>query len=182
MAWLHFLCLDHAENGGSGHYGHPRGLSTASSLQRDIERVYGSMSSNPLLRRVYKEQSFEFTQKHRHILRAKVTPAIFGEVIRSIRTDSTLKDPEILKMHSEWLECLGRPHHNFSNLYELDFLLFHLGLIVSPKLLKRLSNTFLNTVFEDEVESPRNGVDEGGAVNDHLVPSFMKTMQVFVCL
>merc|ERR1712045_412276 len=97
----------------------------------------------------YKEQSFEFTQKHRHILRDKVTPKVLEEVIRSIRPDSPLKDPEICKMHSEWLECLDRPFHKFSDLYDLDFLLFHLGLIVSPKLLKRLSNTFLNTVYED---------------------------------
>jgi len=106
-----------------------------------------------------------------------VDSKLFGDVVRCIRTDSILKDPEIGKMHIEWLECLDRPYHKFSDLLDLDFLLFHLGLIVSPKLLKRLSNTYLNTVFEDEVESPRNIEDEKETVNDHLMPSFMKTME-----
>jgi len=85
------------------------------------------MSSNPLLRRVYKEQSFEFTQKHQTLLRSKVDPLLFGDVIKSIRTDTTLKDPEIGKMHIEWLECLDRPYHKFSNLLDLDFFIISFG-------------------------------------------------------
>eukprot|EP00485_Elphidium_margaritaceum_P012428 CAMPEP_0202687298 /NCGR_PEP_ID=MMETSP1385-20130828/2988_1 /ASSEMBLY_ACC=CAM_ASM_000861 /TAXON_ID=933848 /ORGANISM="Elphidium margaritaceum" /LENGTH=1354 /DNA_ID=CAMNT_0049342065 /DNA_START=30 /DNA_END=4091 /DNA_ORIENTATION=- len=158
-----------------------------SNLQTEIVTLYGSMSSNALLRRVHRQQQFAYTNKYQRVLQQLVSPQVLTSVIRKIRTDSTLKEREIRVMHEEWLICLQRTrNHRFNDLLELDFLLFHLGLIVSQKLLKRFSSTFLNTIEESEELAPPRDLFAAGRssseiqrshddVLQHLIPSFMKT-------
>eukprot|EP01084_Bolivina_argentea_P062705 114672_1 len=147
---------------------------SSNSCYAEMISCYGSMSSNALLRRVHRKQRFEYTDKYFWVLDSGCSCSVLGDVIHSIRSDSTLGAAEINTMHSEWRECLHRINHKFCDLFEVDFLLFHLGLIVSRKLLKRMiTSTYLDTVLEDEeMDWKPIGYNTSYTI---AIPSFMKT-------
>ncbi|ETO12926.1 hypothetical protein RFI_24449, partial [Reticulomyxa filosa] len=78
-----------------------------------------------------------------------LTLETFMQIVRKVKPDTVLTDEELAQMFEEWKLCMKRQDFKFTDLHELDFLLYHLGLVVSRGLLPKLSASHLSTLDED---------------------------------
>ncbi|ETO24499.1 hypothetical protein RFI_12658, partial [Reticulomyxa filosa] len=130
--------------------------------------------NSPLLRRVHRGDLRRYVNGHKELLQ-DMSLDKFMETVRKVKPDTALTDEELLVIFKEWKQCIDREDFKFSDLHELDFLLFHLSLVVSRGLLSKFSVSSLLTLDEEaEVTLPFHD-NKHAAQTPLLTPSFMDT-------
>ncbi|ETO19822.1 hypothetical protein RFI_17405, partial [Reticulomyxa filosa] len=131
---------------------------------------------SPLLRRIHRAELRKYIKDHKDMLN-EISLEKFMQSVRKVKPDTVLTDQELNVMFDEWKLCIEREDFKFTDLHELDFLLYHLGLVVSRGLLSKLSVSHLSTLDEDAEQTPAyTGATQ--KTESFLTPSFMETEEI----